>query len=191
MDGKEFDAALEQYRRIDRLTNANGHEVFQFGQRAVQERAYTVAAKAFREVIEETARRDILPIARLGYARALEELSAENDTIAQLYGRTAPSPSTGNENARVSESQPTFQGALALYNGLARDYPNSDIAMQALFRVGTIRFNRFFDLNGASAAFDSVRRLPYNGILLCDATMSLGEIQTARNDLIRAHQEYG
>jgi tetratricopeptide (TPR) repeat protein len=191
MDGKEFDAALEQYRVIDRLTKANGHEIFQFGQRAAQERAYAASAKAFREVIEKNVRQDILPVARLGYARALEELSAENDTIAQLAGRTPSTTSIGILSTRVSESQPTFQGALALYEGLARDYPNTDIAMQAFFRIGTIRFNHFFDLNGASAAFDTVRRLPYNANLLYEATMSLGGIQTARNDLARAHQEYG
>ena len=191
MDGKEFDAALEQYRIIDRLTKANGQEVFQFGQRAAQERAYAISAKAFREVIEKNARRDILPLARLGYARAVEELSAENDTIAQLPGRTPVIALAGSVNSRVSETQPTFQGALMLYEGLARDYPNTDIAMQAYFRTGTIRFDHLFDLNGASAAFDTVRKLPYNANLQYEATMSLGEIQTARNDLARAHQEYG
>ena len=191
MDGKEFDVALEQYRRIDHLTKAHGHEVFQFGQRATQERAYAVAAKAFREVIENNERQDILPLARLGYARALEELGAENDMLAQPSGgMPAPTPAS-SENIRVSESQPTFQGVLALYEGLIRDYPNTDIAMQAFFRIGVIRFSRLFDLNGASAAFDTVRKLPYNGNLVVEATMSLGEIQTARNDLARAHQEYG
>jgi tetratricopeptide (TPR) repeat protein len=191
MDGKEFDAALEQYRRIDRLTKANGHEIFQFGGRAAQERAYAVAAKAFREVIENNERQDILPAARLGYARALEELSAENDTLAQLSGRTPASSPGSTENTRVSESQPTFQGVLALYDRLTRDYPNTEIAMQAFFRLGVIRFNRLFDLNGAAAAFDTVRRMPYNGILAVEATMSLGEIHTTRNDLTRAHREYG
>ncbi|MCX6145339.1 MAG: tetratricopeptide repeat protein [Ignavibacteriales bacterium] len=191
MDGKEFDAALEQYRRIDHLTKANGHEIFQFGERAAQERAYAVAAKAFREVMDKNERQDILPLARLGYARALEELSAENDTLAQLSGRTPASSPGSTENTRVSEFQPTFQGAMALYDRLTRDYPNTDIAMQAFFRIGMIRFNRFFDLDGAAAAFDTVRRLPYNGILAVEATMSLGEIQTAHNDLIRAHREYG
>jgi tetratricopeptide (TPR) repeat protein len=191
MDGKEFDAALEQYRRIDHLTKANGREIFQFGERAAQERAYAVAAKAFREVIENNVRQDILPLSRLGYARAFEELSAENDTLAQLLGG-APALSPGSaEDGRVSESQPTFHGALALYDRLTRDYPNTDIAMQAFFRIGMIRFNRFFDLNAAAAAFDTVRKLPYNGILAVEATMSLGEIQTARNDLVRAHREYG
>ena len=191
MDGKDFDAAFEQYQRIDRLTKANGHEVFRFGQRAAQERAYAASAKAFREVIEKTASQDILPLARLGYARALEELSAENDTIALLSSRTPVTTPASNENTRVSESQPTFQVALALYEGLAQDYPNTDIAMQAFFRIGMVRFNCFFDLNGAAEAFDTVRKLPYNANLLYEATMSLGEIQTARNDLVRAHQEYG
>jgi tetratricopeptide (TPR) repeat protein len=189
MDGREFDAAFEQYKVIDRLAKASGREIFQFGQRAAQERAYAVSAKAFREVIENGARNDILPAARLGYARAIEDLSAENDTIAQRSGQSLP-PTQAGENSRVSESQPTFQGALTLYEGLARDYPTTDVGMQARFRIGAIRFNRFFDLSGAAAAFDTVRKLPYNGNLVYEATMNLGEIQTARNDLARAHREY-
>lgn len=190
MDGKEFDAALEEYRVIDRLTKANGHQIFQFGQRATQEYAYQAAAKAFREVLEKNPQQDILPFARIGYARAIEELSAENDTLAQQSGDPTYPAFSGNAGARVSETQPTFQGAMALYEGIAREYPRTDIAMQALFRIGTIRFSRFFDLNGAAAAFDSVRKMPYNVPLIYDATMNLGEIQVARNDLLRAHSEY-
>ena len=190
VDGKEFDAALEEYRVIDRITKANGRQIFQFGQRAAQEHAYQASAKAFREVLEKNPQQDILPFARIGYARAIEEMSAENGTLAQLtvdLTTTALSSTTGT---RVSETQPTFRGAMALYEAIARDYPRTDIAMQALFRIGTIRFSRFFDLNGAAAAFDSVRRMPYNSVLLYDATMNLGEIRVAQNDLVRAYNEY-
>jgi tetratricopeptide (TPR) repeat protein len=190
MDGKEFDAALEQYRLIDHLSKASGHEIFQFAQRAAQEHAYLVAAKAFREVVEKKERQDILAPARLGYARAMEELGAESDSLAQPWGGTTVQPPASTENTRVSESQPTYQGALALYDQLTRDYPNTDIAMQAFFRMGTIRFDRFFDLNGALSAFDTIRKLPFSGILAVEATLCLGEVQTARNDLRKAHWEY-
>ncbi len=189
MEGKQFDAALDQYRIIDRLTKANGFEIFQFAQRAAQEHANLAAAKAFREVVEGKAPQNILAYARFGYARAIEELSAENDTLAGVAGQ-APPPTVGRGTA-ISETQPTFQGALALYESLINDQPNSETAMQALYRIGTIRFTRFFDLNGAAAAFDRIRSMPFSSNLVYEATLSLAEVQTARNDLRKAREEYG
>ena len=187
MEGKQFDAALDQYRIIDRLTKANGVEVFQFAQRAVQEHANLAAAKAFREVVEGKAPQNILGYARFGYARAIEELSVENDTIARIAGQAPPSVGRGTA---ISEIQPTFQGALSLYESLINDQPNSETAMQALYRIGTIRFTRFFDLNGAAAAFDRIRAMPFSSNLVYEATLSLAEVQTAKNDLRKAREEY-
>jgi tetratricopeptide (TPR) repeat protein len=187
MEGKQYDAALEQYRVIDRLTKANGFELFQFGQRAAQEHAYLTAARAFREVLEGKPPLNIVVFARFGYARAIEELSGENDTLARL---TAPLPVPIGKGSTVSETQPTFQGALALYESLISDQPNTETAMQALYRIGTIRFQRFFDLNGAAAAFDRIRTMPFSSNLVYEATISLAEIHTAKNDLSKARVEY-
>ena len=187
MEGKQFDAALDQYRIIDRLTKARGFEIFQFAQRAAQEHANLAAAKAFREVVEGRGPQNIMAYARFGYARAIEELSIENDTIAKITGQVLPTIGRGTA---ISETQPTFQGALALYESLINDQPNSETAMQALYRIGTIRFVRFFDLNGAEAAFDKIRTMPFSSNLIYEATLSLAEVQTARNDLHKASEEY-
>jgi tetratricopeptide (TPR) repeat protein len=187
MEGKQYEAALEQYRIIDRLAKANGSELFQFGQRAMQEHAYRASAKAFREVVEGSPAANLVPLARFGYARAIEELSVENDTIARAPDQRLSGVGRG---LTVSETQPTFQGALALYQSVIVDHPNTETAMQALFRIGTIRFARFFDLNGAAAAFDKVRTMPFSSNLMYEATLSLAEVQTARNDLGRTREEY-
>jgi tetratricopeptide (TPR) repeat protein len=187
MEGKQFDAALDQYRIIDRLTKANGFEIFQFAQRAAQEHANLVAAKGFREVVDGKSAQNIMAYARFGYARAIEELSAENDTLARATGQVPPTVGRGTA---VSETQPTFQGALALYESLINDQPNTETAMQALYRIGIIRFNRFFDLNGALAALDRIRTMPFSSNLVYEATLSMAEVQTARNDLRKAREEY-
>jgi predicted negative regulator of RcsB-dependent stress response len=70
------------------------------------------------------------------------------------------------------------------------DHPNTETAMQALFRIGTIRFIRFFDLSGAAAAFDKVRTMPFSSNLMYEAALSLAEVQTARNDLGQTRAEY-
>lgn len=187
IEGKEFEAALDQYRIIDKLTKSNGTELFQFGQRAAQERAFGVAATAFQEVVQGRPAPGILPHARFGYARAVEELSIQNDTAGQYAG--VPPVLAGREQT-VSETRPTYQRALALYESLIAEYPNTETAMQAMFRVGIIRFTRLFDLNGAASVFEKVKAMPFNPSLSTEAAFTLAEVQTARNDLRRADNEY-
>jgi tetratricopeptide (TPR) repeat protein len=191
MEGKDFESALNEYRFIDRLSGAEGMELYHFAQRAAQERSYLVAAKAFREVIEQQRQQRILPLAKLGYARAIEELSVHSDTLTffQSSSESAPAPHD-RQASPVSESRPSFQGALQLYESLAEEYPSSDVAMQAQYRIGFIRFHRFFDLDGAAAAFDRVRRTSQNPDLALDATLSLAEVYVAQNQLSGARSEY-
>lgn len=186
IEGKQYNGALEQYRIIDRVTKANGAELFAFAKRAAQERAYRTAQRAFQEIIGMNGSASILSYARFGYARAVEELSAESDSVAQQSG---PGP-VGNATAGVAETMPTFQGALSLYDAVLVDFPNSDVGMQALFRIGVIRFVRFFDLDGAAKAFDAIRNLPFNPPLQQEAVMRLAEVEIAKNDLKRAREEY-
>ena len=188
IEGKQYDEALEQYRIIDRLTNAHGLELFAFGQRAAQERAYRTAQRAFQEVIRLNGPANILSYARLGIARAAEELSAESDSVALLL--RAQEVSAAGTQGGAAESMPAFRGALGLYESILTDFPDSDVGMQALFRIGTIRFERFFDLDGAAKAFDKVRSLPFNPTLQQEAILRLAEVETAKNDLKGAYREY-
>ncbi|MBI3586978.1 MAG: tetratricopeptide repeat protein, partial [Ignavibacteriales bacterium] len=193
MESKNFDSALVEYRAIDKLSKANGAELFQFAQRAIQERAYRSAAKAFREVIEEYPKQKMIPFARYGYARSIEELSLEADSTFAITGSSAAQQTSVPFRASsepVSETRPTYQGALGLYESIISDYPNSETYIQSLYRIGFIRFHRFFDLDGAISAFESVRRNPINQNLSLEATASIAEVQTARNDLKQARVEY-
>ncbi len=188
VEGKEYGQALEQYRIIDRLTKANGLEIFQFGQRAAQERAYSVAAQAFREVIEGKPGSNLLSLARFGYARATEELSVLNDSLTAGIGGAPEAEHAGD--GTVSETKRSLRGALDLYERIIADYPHSDVAMQALFRIGTIYYLRLYDLDGAAAAFEKVRTMPFNVALQHEAILNLAEVQTAKGELNHAREEY-
>lgn len=185
MEGKDFDSALEEYRVIDRLTKGKGTEIFNFGQRAAQERAFRVAAKAFKEVIEASSSREMFPYARFGYARALEEISAETDSSAPLLDDRSAHVTTNV----VSETQATYTGVLGLYGAIIEEYPKSEFAAQSSFRIGVIRKDRFFDLDGALSAFGRVRTFPRLP-LATEAAMQVGEVLTAQNKLAKAYAEY-
>lgn len=180
MEQQDFEGAYQEYRLIDRATKQNGMEIFNFGQRAFQERAYAVAAKAFKEVIDQFRDQPRLPQARFWYVRSIEELSAATDTLPSLSARQA-TPAT--------ETQPSYGGVIALYEQLVADYPKSDIASQALMRIGTIKHKRFGDLDGALESFEAVRKLNVNIINILEATFNISEILLMRNQLDRAKEE--
>jgi TolA-binding protein len=160
--------------------------LFTFAQRALQEKAYRAAAAAFRQVVKEYPSNERLPFARYGLARAIEELSAEQDTSDEAVLPAAALNNVG----QISETQPSFQSALALYSALVREYPGTEFAAQAYVRVGLIRRHRFFDIDGALDAFEQARRITQSPSIVFEATFNIGEALTIKNDLTGARAEY-
>ena len=171
MEERQYDSALEHYRMIDRLANANGSELFNFAQQLNHEHASATAAKAFKEIIDRFDKSGLLPYARFGYARALEELSNEAYTLAP-------------------ESQPIYRDAIQIYESIAAAQDHPDLAAQSLFRIGVIKFEKLFDLNGALSALNKIKEFPNTLNILYDAVIKNGEVQIARNDLIAARKEF-
>ena len=186
MERKDYDSALVEYRVIDKQRNAKGQELYTYAQRALQERAYRAAAAAFREVIRDYPTPDRLPFAQFGFARAIEELSAGVDTSSVVSKEFEALKSSG----QIVETQPSYGAALTLYGAVIKGYDGSEFAAQAFFRVGTIRRNKFFDLDGALDAFERVRRISQTPALAFESTMNMGEVLTAKNDLVNARGEY-
>jgi len=187
MEGRDFESAFVQYHVIDSLKKAKGSELYNFAQRLMHEKAFRVSARAFREIIDQQAvvSPTILPQARFGFARAVEELSTETDTSTLTI-----------ENARqalswpVSETQPSFQGAIALYGRIVTEYPNSDLAGQALYRIGMIRLNKFFDLDGALTAFQDSRKSAKSQNVQFDASLRMAEVMVTQGRIRLARNEY-
>jgi tetratricopeptide (TPR) repeat protein len=189
MEGKDYQTALDEYRIIDRIGNSGGAELFNFARRAAQETQYRVAARAFRDIIEGTHTPAILSQARFGYARTMEDLNAESDSM--LSSRTLTGqPSDSSLSTRISEIERSFQGVLGLYEAVIKDYPSTDLSAQSEYRIGIIRMNRFYDFDGALDVFNRVKRTSRTPELSCDASLRMAEVYTRKNDLQSARSEY-
>jgi tetratricopeptide (TPR) repeat protein len=181
MEGKEYAGALDQYRVIDRSTKARGVELFNFAQRALEEKELVVAVKAFREVLDIPPPKEIQPAARLGLARATEDLSETIDSTVSAGSA---------EHWPVSEIRPSVGSALGLYEALIRDYPRTPIAAQAYFRVGVIRRDRLMDLDGALLAFTGIPPIVPDHPLALESSLAAAGVLVARNDLKTARERY-
>ena len=69
MEGKRFDKAFEAAKEVEESTHSNGAEMVSFAGLVFKEKAYDVAAKAYRYAIEKYPMMPQLPNAKFGYAR--------------------------------------------------------------------------------------------------------------------------
>lgn len=176
VERSDYHSALQQYRVIDSLSNANGVELYNFAQRCLREQAFRPAAEAFRSAIDRGPKGPLVMQARLGYARSMEGLASTDTASSRVIPR----------DATAAESFPTLDGAVSLYRNIVRDAPGSDVAVQALFRIGVVAFERTFDLDGALEAFQQVAQIPRAGAMAWEAHLRASDVHLARNNLAGA-----
>ncbi len=168
LEAKNFESAYGVYRELDALTGAAGKELFAFGVRALNEKSYAAASRAFSELIDRHPNFGEMHRARYSLARSLEELDS---TV-----------SSGEE-----PGVKPFGRAIGMYNRIVFDYPNTEIAGQALLRIADIQKNK---LDNPGAARDILEKVSteYKIFLpvVTGARLSLGEIYIGLDDLDRA-----
>jgi tetratricopeptide (TPR) repeat protein len=185
LEGRDFESAYAVYRRIESLTNSQGTSIYNFAERAYKEGAYAVAARAYREAIGVPVHASRLPFAKYGYASSIKELSVRADTLPGGGGGSV------FQDMPATESQPTYTGAIALFRSIINEYPRSEFSARSYYQIGTLLFERYFDLDGALNAFESVEKeLPANHSIIHDVSLNIGEVLTAKGDTSAAARRY-
>ena len=182
LEGKNYADAFDAYRTLDKLTKAQGGQIYAFAERAFKEGAFEVAARAYQEAIDVPVSAARMPYAKYGFAMALKEMSALSDTLAGVV-TAAQVPAT--------ESQPQYAGAIAYFRKVIGEYPRSEFSAKSYYQIGTIQFERFFDLDGALTSFESVEReFPGQTIIHYDVALKIGVVLTAKADTARAARRF-
>ncbi len=178
MEGKEFDQAFQVYRRIDDNSSADGVALLGFADRAVRERSYDVATRAYREALSRPLPAQRVPQAMYGNACALKELqvAADSADVLTVTGiRTA-----GGARARLTE-------AVGAFNAIAGAYPGTEYAAKSLYQIGLIQLRQFQDLDGAASTFQRVLADPSaNPSMRNDVQLRMAELLIARADTTNA-----
>jgi tetratricopeptide (TPR) repeat protein len=176
MEGRRYEEAFAVARKRDEGTSARGVALIGFGERAFAVKAYDVAARAFREAIGGGLAKERLPGARYWYARALQETGAAADSPGVAAG-TLPAP----------EAVPRYADAVTEFQRITTDYPGSEFSARAHFQIGTIRMDRYFDLEGALASFTAAAEEgKRDASLRWAAVLRSGSVLLARGDTLRA-----
>ena len=189
VEGKDYETGLEEYRIIDRLSAASGAELLDFARRASQEGSHLIASQAFHDILDLSQNPAVIAQAHLGYARSMEDLSAQADSASIPGGDRVPIHDNAS-STRISETEKGFQNVVYLYEAVIRDYPSTDLAAQSFYRIGIIRMERFSDFNGSLESFKKARIAARTTELVGDASMKTAEVYVLQNDLISAFNEY-
>jgi tetratricopeptide (TPR) repeat protein len=182
MEKKDYSAAYEVFRALDRIKNAGGMEVLKFASRAFNDKAYREAARAFKDVVEEHPGATFLPQAEFQHARSLEELYERDGMPEELGG--------GGTNFPSTEAVSSYQGTIRLYEDIARKYPGQPMASESMYRIGYIKFHRFGDTDGALEILAEISEARRNVFGKADADVLTGDIYLARGDIDAAIRQY-
>ena len=185
MEGRQYDAAFDIERRLDEKRKSGGIQIYMFAERALHDHANAAAMRAYQEVITKYPGFNMLPQAKFGYARTLEDSSAAMDTLKLFKG------GNGVAGIPATESEPAFKGAIAAYRGIVNEYPKTEIAARSLLQVARMMFDRYFNLDEARASLDAVRT-QYAGFIpvVMEAELLLGEVMLADGDLDKSETCY-
>ncbi len=178
MEAKDFGKAYEVYTAIDARANAGGKELFAFAERALRERAYSAASKAYATIMSTHPQFEAIAQTKFGYARTLEELDVERDSTA---------PFVPSEARPETERMSLYAPAVAAYDKVLAGYPTLEVAARARFRVATIQYERYGDLDAARSTLETLLKegtqFPQ---VMTDAHLLLSEVLLVQGDLDRA-----
>ncbi|HYQ87488.1 MAG TPA: tetratricopeptide repeat protein [Bacteroidota bacterium] len=185
MEGKHYDQAFEVYKIIDEKTKAQGHELFNFAMRALNERAYAAAAAAFTYIEKKYPAFDQMSQLKFGYARTLEEIDAQGDTTKFAGSQSQP------ERHPESQVKPLYGAAISAYERVIAEFPKTEIAARSLLRIATLKQERLFDLDGSRSALENITRT-YGMIpaVAEEATLRLGDVYLWAGDMEKAAAQY-
>jgi tetratricopeptide (TPR) repeat protein len=186
-ESKNFEGAYSVHRVVDKIRGSNGMEIFAFAERAFREKAYEVASKAYKEIIDNYPKMPLIPNAKFGYARSAEELA--NREADPAFDATLILPVSSLQYP-ATEAVPVYRGAIAIYEDLAQQYSHTEWFAESWYRIGVIKFERFFDLDGALTAFDQVLKQAPQSRISIDATLRAGDVLVEQGKLSDSRQRY-
>lgn len=128
----ETAGAMVLYKELDKKQNRGGEDIYSFGMRLFNDKLFDQSAEVFSYLLATYTKAPRIPQWRIAYVRSLEGkvyLQAEAPE-----NRWIPYPRVGEE---ITSSYLKVTG---LYNEIIKEYPYSEIAVEARIRLGAIYF---------------------------------------------------
>lgn len=174
MEDNKFDKAFGLYLNIDDKQNNQGSDLYSFANFAYSEKHYDLAAKSYNELIKRHPNSPFVSSSKLGYAKTLEEaLNIEtSDSVNSWKPFFKINPVDNDKVEKVINA----------YSGLINLYPHSEIASEALLRMGKILLYKQNDVSSAEKYFDRIIKEYPRSKFISDTYLELANINILKND---------
>jgi len=182
VEGKKYNKAFNLYLDIDKIQKNQGAELYKFARFLYSEKVYKTAAKTFDEILNKYPNSPFTSGAKLGYAKTLEALLKEESAIKIPTWKPYYNTKLNDINS-INE-------VISAYLKITRLYPHTEVANEALLRIGEIKF---YQGNKAGEAKKYFNRIIINSPLskfAPEAYEQLGKIYISENKLDSAAVEY-
>jgi TolA-binding protein len=167
LQADEHRKALDAYRAIDRLEEANGRALDSFAEQAAEAGAYRAALRAYEIVLERHPEAPVAPDARRGLGRMHERRAASLDN--------AP-----------AQREKHYEQALAAYRTFLDKHPRHEAYPDVLRAVGRIQQDVLFELSAAEETLQNVAERYPQTEAARRAQYDLGRLRVMRGDLTEA-----
>lgn len=180
---KDFTDAFDIALKIDRLSNSKGYEILSFADRAYREKELTQAINAYEFLLKEFPEaKDLRAFSIIGLARSYEEkFLLEVNSISTAWKKYRLPLKTNN---------PTAKSAIDYYNIIIKDFPNSNLIAEALFKIGRIKFEYFFDIQSAERLLKQVVDYHPLSEFYGKVLLLLAEIEKVKENYVQAENYF-
>lgn len=169
MEQRDYAAAFDVYRAIDRLEEAQGRVLVRFARKAMDAQKYAVATEAYETVLDRHSGSDVAP-------RAQQALG----DVYRQWAQAAP------DSATVAQDSVRYEQARQAYQTFLQTYPGNQRYPQVLLRLGTLELDVYRDLAQAESTLKQLVTDHAGTPAAAEGQYHLARIALFRNDLERA-----
>lgn len=175
VEAKLFEKAFLLYNKIDEQQQNNGLELYNFAQLLYREGEYSLAVKVYEDIIIKYPQSQYVSSSKLGLAKSLESILE-----SEIHSQSPPWKPL-NKSLIIDSSR--TKKVVSSYLEIANLFPNSEVAIEAYFRIGMIFFTMQNNTNEAKKYFEKILSDSPMSRFAIESSEQLGKIYLVDGDL--------
>jgi len=175
----ESKRAFELIKEIEEANKSNGNSIFNFAHECFAGRSYQASSIAFKYIIDNFPKGPFAIQSRVFYPQALE-LMIEERTNRNSGWKTYSFPDTINNGE--------YSNIIKIYEENIKLYPNPDIRMDALLRMGLIQKEMLLNYDTAEKSFNQIIQGGINSPYLITSYEKLAELNLLKSNFGEAEK---
>jgi len=173
----DYDKALEIFLKLDSRKSNNGADLFNFAQRAFNEKHYNSASRAFKTIIDQYPNSPFSGNAHIGYAKTTEaKVDEEHSTNSEWKPYSS---------VNVTD-QEKYLDVIKSYNELTKIYSRSEIENEANYRIGSIYLDKLNNPESAESAYNKIIQNAPVSMFIVPVLKQLSRLKIIQNEINKA-----